>query len=49
MVIRLLFGLKTKCFETTPLITSFRLPNLLGMLIFSLLFRNLPYTGEIMT
>jgi len=49
MIIRLIFGLKTKFGDTPPLITSFKLPNLLGMLLTSLLFRNMPYTGPIMT
>lgn len=46
---RLIFGIKTSFLTTTPLISSFRIPNLVGMLLITILFRNLPWTGEIMT
>ena len=49
MIVRLIFGIKTKYFETPPLVTSFKMPNLLGMLITALFFRNIPGTGPVMT
>jgi len=42
-MIRILVGFKVGDFHSTPIITKFKLPPLLGMLIFAVMFRNLPW------